>query len=71
MYLNRLVPEAKDKNMLLLCNNAGNVHNVFAPFTAKLHKPFGVHIYKGLILFSHVHLAEFNFLLFPWLLSSS
>lgn len=72
MCLNRLVPEAKQQNQktLLLCNNAGNVHTLFAPFLVKLHKPFGVHIH-GSLLFSHVHLAEFNFLPLPSVTESS
>lgn len=44
---------------------AGNVHKFFAPFKAKLQKTFFLCIYMGLILFSHVHLAEFNILPLP------
>lgn len=52
--------------MLLICNDAGNVHRFlsifffFAPSLAKVHQHL-MCIYMGLTLFSHVHLAEFNF----------
>lgn len=51
MRLNRPVQEAKGKtNMLLLCNNAGNVHNFFPPLRQNCINHF-VCIYMGLILF--------------------
>lgn len=44
---------------------AGNVHKFFCTFLGRNSKKHLMCIYMGLVLFSHVHLAEFDFLPLP------